>query len=89
MLSLLLAVAVGGTPGSRLFIATGAKTKAEAEKLQKALVIPKELRLTAGFPKLIESKTVEGLNPGFFLVVLGACVTRQLRRRATRTGSRR
>lgn len=73
MLSLLLALAVTGTPGSRLFIATGAKTKAEAEKLQKALVVPKELRLTAGFPKLIDSKTVEGLNPGFFLVVLGAC----------------
>lgn len=73
MLSLLVAVAVAGAPGSRLFIASGAKTKAEAEKLQKALSLPKALRLTAGFPKLIESKSVEGLNPGFFLVVLGAC----------------
>lgn len=72
-LGLMVAIAVAGTPGSRLFIASGAKTKAEAEKLQKALVLPKELRLTPGFPKLLESKSVEGLNPGFFLVVLGAC----------------
>lgn len=73
MLSLLVAVAVAGAPGSRLFIASGAKAKSEAEKLQRALVLPKELRLSSGFPKLIESKGVEGLNPGFFLVVLGAC----------------
>lgn len=72
-LGLVVAVALAAGPGSRLFIATGAKTKAEAEKLQKALILPKELRLTPGFPKLVESKTVQGLNPGFFLVVLGAC----------------
>lgn len=64
---------VAAAPGSRLFIASGAKTKAEAEKQKTALVVPAELRLTAGYPKLVESKTVAGLNPGFFLVVLGAC----------------
>ncbi|MDP3499476.1 MAG: hypothetical protein Q8S33_04060 [Myxococcales bacterium] len=73
MLGLAVGVVVAATPASRLFIASGAKTKAEAEKLKAALVVPTELRLTAGYPKLIESKTVAGLNPGFFLVVLGAC----------------
>jgi len=54
-------------------LAGAEKTKAEAEKLKAALLVPTGLRLTAGYPKLIESKTVAGLNPGFFLVVLGAC----------------
>lgn len=73
MLSLLVAVAVAGAPGSRLFIASGARTRVSAETLRKGLVLPKELRLAPGYPKLIESKSVEGLNPGFVLVVLGAC----------------
>lgn len=73
MLALVVAAALAAEPRSRVFIATGAKTKAEAEKLQKALTLPKELRLGAGFPRLIESKAMTGLNPGFFLVVLGTC----------------
>lgn len=73
MLSLLVAVAVASTPGSRLFIASGARTRASAELLKKRLVLPKELRLSPGFPKLMESKNVEGLTPGFVVVVLGAC----------------
>jgi hypothetical protein len=72
-LALALGTIVAAAPASRLFIASGAKTKAEAEKQKAALVVPTGLRLTAGYPKLIESKTVAGLNPGFFLVVLGAC----------------
>lgn len=73
MIGLLLVATLAAAPQSRLFIATGAKTKAEAEKLQKALALPKALRLSPGYPKLIESKSMPGLNPGFFLVVLGAC----------------
>ncbi len=72
-LALAVGAIVAAAPASRLFIASGAKTKAEAEKQKAALVVPTGLRLTAGYPKLIESKTVAGLNPGFFLVVLGAC----------------
>jgi len=73
MFALVVGVTVAATPGSRLFIASGATTKAGAEKLKAALVVPTELQLTKGFPKLVESKTVAGLNPGFFLVALGAC----------------
>jgi hypothetical protein len=73
MIGLLLVATLAAGPQSRLFIATGAKTKAEAEKLQKALALPRELRLSPGYPKLVESKSMPGLNPGFFLVVLGAC----------------
>lgn len=73
MFALAVGVVVAASPGSRLFIASGAKTKAEAEKLKAALVVPAELRLSTGYPRLVESKTVAGLNPGFFLVVLGAC----------------
>lgn len=73
MLGFAAGLVLASSPGSRLFIASGAKTKAEAEKQKAALVVPAELRLTAGYPKLIESKTVSGLKPGFFLVVLGAC----------------
>jgi hypothetical protein len=58
---------------SRLFIASGATSKAEAQKQLAALKLPKELVLAKGFPKLVESKSIEGLNAGFFLVVLGAC----------------
>lgn len=58
---------------SRIFIAGGAKTQAEAQKLERAMVVPNELKLSAGFPKLVDSKTIEGLNPGFFVIVLGVC----------------
>jgi hypothetical protein len=31
------------------------------------------VRLAAGFPKLVESASLPGLKPGFFVVVLGQC----------------
>jgi hypothetical protein len=58
---------------SRLFIAAGAKTEAEAKKALASLKLPPQLLLAPGFPKLVKSDTVGGLNPGFVLVVLGAC----------------
>lgn len=58
---------------SRLFIATGAKTEAEAKKALSTLSLPDSLVLRKGYPRLVESRTVPGLNPGFWLVVLGAC----------------
>lgn len=73
MIGAALALIVAAGPGSRVFIATGGKTQAEAEKLQKALVLPKELKVAKGFPKIQASKDLAGLNPGFFVVVLGAC----------------
>jgi len=73
VIGVVAALVVAAAPSSRVFIAGGAKTKAEAQKLERALKLPKELKLAAGFPKLLESKSVEGLNPGFFIVLLGSC----------------
>ena len=58
---------------SRLFIAAGAKTEAQAKALSAALKLPTQLLLAPGYPKLVRSDAVGGLNPGFVLVVLGAC----------------
>lgn len=38
-----------------------------------ALKLPAALHLSPGYPKLVRSDGVEGLKPGFVLVVLGAC----------------
>lgn len=74
MFALLVSTLGAASPlESRLFIATGATSKAEAQRQLAALKLPAELHLAKGFPQLVESKGVEGLNPGFFLVVLGAC----------------
>jgi hypothetical protein len=73
VIGILAALVVAAAPSSRVFIAGGAKTRAEAQKLERALKLPKALKLAAGFPKLVESKSIEGLNPGFFIVVLGSC----------------
>lgn len=72
---LLIAFVLAAAPAleSRLFIATGAKTEAEAKKAMASLVLPEPLVLSKGYPRLVESKSVAGLNPGFWLVVLGAC----------------
>ncbi|MBE2252742.1 MAG: hypothetical protein IAE78_24640 [Myxococcus sp.] len=73
VLSVALAIALSGAPGSRVFIASGAKSKGAAEKLKASLAVPSALKLARGYPRLVESKSLAGLNPGFFLVVLGVC----------------
>jgi hypothetical protein len=60
-------------PTARVFIAAGAKTQAQAQALLTKLKLPAALVLPAGYPKLLASKALPGLNPGFVLVVLGAC----------------
>jgi hypothetical protein len=57
---------------SRIFIATGAPTEEKAKAAAGALKLPRELRLSTP-PKVIDSATVKGLKPGFFVVVLGTC----------------
>lgn len=75
MLSALLAASVLAAPAleSRVFIAAGAKTEAEAKKLSSSMKLPPQLVLVSGYPKLVRSDTVGGLKPGFVLVVLGTC----------------
>lgn len=70
---LLLAAVLAAAPlESRLFIAAGAKGEPEAKKLLARLTLP-PLLLAPGYPKLVRSDGIEGLKPGFVLVVLGAC----------------
>ncbi len=65
-------------PGQDLIIADGAATQAEAEvKLDAARQAmkawPAAFELAPGYPRVLESATVAGLKPGFFVVALGAC----------------
>jgi hypothetical protein len=61
------------TPNAHFIIAFGAKTRAEAEewmvKRARERTIPS--READGFPRVLDSSTVKGMNPGFFIVVLG------------------
>lgn len=73
LVALLVILAAAPETESRLFIASGAKTEKDAQKLLTTLKVPPSLVLRTGFPKLVESAKVQGLNAGFWLVVLGAC----------------
>lgn len=77
LMTLVLSMSLGAAPlESRLFIASGAKTEAEAKQQLAALKPPPALVLAPGYPRLLRSDGVEGLKPGFVLVVLGACADR-------------
>ncbi len=75
MVSLAVVLLLAAAPPleSRVFIAAGARTEAQAKALRDALKLPQQLVLAPGYPKLVRSDSVGGLNPGFVLVVLGAC----------------
>jgi hypothetical protein len=77
MLSSLLALSLAAGP-STLLVWGGGKTPEEAAKslAEWKTKSPEWLtyvQLADGYPRIIESKTVAGLNPGFHIVVLGAC----------------
>lgn len=58
---------------ARIVIADGATSDAEAQKKLAQLKLPAMVRLPAGFPKVLASETIKGLNPGLHIVVLGFC----------------
>ncbi len=77
MLSSLLALSLAAGP-STLLVWGGGKTPEEAAKSladwkTKSPEWLTYVQLASGYPRIIESKTVTGLNPGFHIVVLGAC----------------
>lgn len=77
MLSSLLALCLAAGP-STLLVWGGGKTPEEAAKSlaewkAKSPGWLTYVQLASGYPRIIESKTVTGLNPGFHIVVLGAC----------------
>jgi hypothetical protein len=64
--------------GVKVIIWGGGASAAEAEKELAAWKSENEVlsglvALAPGFPRVIESKTVPGLKPGFHVVLLGAC----------------
>lgn len=77
VLALVLTMVAAATPlppmESRAFIATGATSRAAAEKALKTLKLPAELVVPAGYPRVVDSAQLPGLNPGFWLVVIGFC----------------
>ncbi len=71
--ALALTLVAAAPAESRVFIASGAKTKAAAQQALEDLRVPEALVLRAGYPALVESSAIAGLKPGFWLVVLGVC----------------
>ena len=74
---LMCPTAVAATP-AEIIILAGASSKEEGEKaFDKAKADMRDwaddVTPAAGFPKLIESGTVSGLKPGFFVTVWGVC----------------
>ncbi len=77
MLAPVTAVMLAAAPAT-LLVWGGGKTPADAQKALDDWKSRSEgwlafVKLADGFPRIVESKTVEGLNPGFHIVVLGAC----------------
>lgn len=75
--ALLVAVPAFGADVQALVI-TGATSEAAAAPLleaakKRAAVVAPLLTLADGFPKVVDSATVKGLKPGFFIVLAGFC----------------
>jgi hypothetical protein len=60
-------------PNAHFIIAYGAKTRVDAEQWMATKLHEYALpnREEDGYPRVIDSSTVQGMNPGFFIVVLG------------------
>lgn len=76
VLVLLSHAALAQAPQHLVF--SGGTTRADGESAlaswkRLAPLFDPHVRLAAGFPKLVESASLPGLKPGFFVVVLGQC----------------
>ncbi len=76
LLALVSAMASAQAPQHLVF--SGGTTRADGEAAlaswkRLAPLIDPHVRLAAGFPKVVESASLPGLKPGFFVVVLGQC----------------
>ncbi|NMO17524.1 SUMF1/EgtB/PvdO family nonheme iron enzyme [Pyxidicoccus fallax] len=89
MLTLLLTVSLAAAPApspANAVIWASARTEAEGQTLlakwsNEAPVWSERLRFKPGYPKLVKSDTLPGLNPGFHVVLLGLCNAEQVRPR--------
>ncbi len=85
MIRLVFALVLGCSLAARanaaplhLLVLSGGTTEADAKKALGSFqrlqpVLEKGVTLAAGYPRVLESKTVPGLKPGFWIVALGAC----------------
>jgi hypothetical protein len=87
LLALAMALALAPPPSSKatpkqktakplgVIIWAGGSTKAagDAALADAKKNVPKDIALAPGFPKLVESKDVPGLKPGFHVALLGVC----------------
>lgn len=81
MKALALALVVSGSAFAadvQALVITGATSEAAAAPLleaakKRAAVVAPLLTLAEGFPKVVDSATVKGLKPGFFIVLAGFC----------------
>lgn len=76
LLLLVSGVAVADVPQHLVF--SGGTTRADGDAAlaswnRLASLVGPHVRLAAGFPKVVESASLPGLKPGFFIVVLGQC----------------
>lgn len=80
MLALALSLLVTQTSSpNRLVIWAGGKTEAEAQRALATFETRRKellsLQLASGYPKILDSSKVPGLNAGFFIVALGVCAS--------------
>lgn len=76
LLALVSAMASAQAPQHLVF--SGGTTRADGDAAlaswkRLAPLIDPHVRLAAGFPKVVESASLPGLKPGFFIAVLGQC----------------
>lgn len=76
LLLLVSGVAFADLPQHLVF--SGGTTRADGDAAlaswkRLAPLVDPHVRLAAGFPKVVESASLPGLKPGFFIVVLGQC----------------
>ncbi len=69
----MLSCSIGYGADARVVIADGAKTKTEAEQKLTQLKLASSVRLAPGYPRVLPSESMKGLNPGLHIVVLGLC----------------
>jgi hypothetical protein len=81
-LCLVSASAFAAQPAQAIISGGGATAEAGEKALKAFKAVPtfgELLTFAPGFPKVVESKTVSGLKPGFFVVVLGFCGPKEAR----------
>ncbi len=75
LLASLLLAAAPAAPTHRILIVAGGKTSAEANAAVRAIRADQAsvAQPAPGYPVIVESSTIPGLNPGYVIAVFGAC----------------